>query len=198
MSAIPTYRSRSSPTKHIKRLWMSFIMLVLAIALASIGAVTAEAQPASSFSDEFPKTVLMKGQTELQNGRFVYGTWHWYEAGEWNTIFADGIGGFPRADLVRAGSRLHIRINKPQRPEAFRILAYKVFEQGQLIGEGRRLDTTLRRVERDGKTVAWNVFFCVNRPDRHYYLETLGRWERVPGTHISFGRSSENFHVKTR
>jgi hypothetical protein len=197
MSAIPTYRSRGTPRKHTKRLWMTFIMLVLAIALASMAVVTAEAQTSSN-SEGFPKQVLMKGNTELQNGKFNYGTWHWYEAGQWNTVHADGLRDSPRADLVRAGSWLHIRVNKPQRPESFTITAHPRSDQGWSdYGERPRLDTSLRRVMRDGKTVAWNVFFRVNRPDRHYYLQTYGRWERVPGTHISYGTSNWNFHVKT-
>ncbi|MDQ3913428.1 MAG: hypothetical protein M3305_16990 [Actinomycetota bacterium] len=172
-------------------------MLVLTMAMATIAVVEAEAQ-ASSSSDGFPKTVLMKGDTELQNGRFYYGTWHYYEAGSWNTVFADGFYSFPRADVVRAGSTLHIRINKPQRPERFAIKAYpRLDENGMPEGESQRLDTTLRRVERGGETVGWDVFFRVNDDNRHYYLESGGRWERVPGTHISYGTSHENFHVKT-
>jgi hypothetical protein len=42
-------------------------------------------------------------------------------------------------------------------------------------------------VERGGKTIAWDVFFRVNRPDRHYYLDLSTAWERVPGTHDSYG-----------
>jgi hypothetical protein len=49
------------------------------------------------------------------------------------------------------------------------------------IGEGRRLDTTLRCVKRDAKTVAWDVFFHVNRPDRPYYPDTYRTWKGVPG-----------------
>ena len=193
MSTISTYRSRGTPRKHAKQLLMTF-MLVLAMALA---VVAAKAQ-AGSFSDESPEQVLMKGTTVLQHGKFYYSTWHWYEAGEWNKVHADGIGGFPRADTVRAGSRLHIKLNKPERPATFRIRAYKKVDQfSNPIGTGRLLNTTLRRVERDGKTVGWNVLFRVNEPNRHYYLEASGRWERVPGTHISYGSRHENFHVKT-
>jgi hypothetical protein len=107
MSSIPTYRSRATPRNYTTRAWMVFMMLVLAMALASMAVVATEAQARSSFYG-FPKQVLMKG-----------------------------------------------------------------------------------------KTVAWDVFFWVNRPDRHYYLETHGRWERVPGTHISYGNESWHFHVKT-
>jgi hypothetical protein len=174
-----------------------FVMMIAMMALASIVIVAAEAR-AGSYSDRFPKQVLMKGTTVLQDGNFYYGTWNWYEAGEWNRVHADGLGGFPRADTLRAGSRLHIKINKPERPTSFRIRAYKKVDQFSTpIGQGRLLNTTFRRIERDGKTVGWNVFFRVNEPNRHYYLETGGRWERVPDTHISYGNSHENFHIKT-
>jgi hypothetical protein len=128
-------------------------MTAATMALASIAIVAAQAH-AGSFSDECPKQVLMKSATVLQHGRLYYGSWHWYEAGEWNRVDADGLGGFPRADAVRAGSRLHIRTNKPERPASFRIRAYKKVDQFSTpIGTGRLLNTTFRRVERDGKTV---------------------------------------------
>jgi len=184
-------------TKKTGSRTLLLVVMVATIALASIAIVAAEAR-AGSFSDGFPKQVLMKGATVLQDGNFYYGTWNWYEAGEWNKVHADGLGGFPRADTVRAGSRLHIRTNKPERPASFRIRAYKKVDQFSTpIGTGRLLNTTFRRVERDGKTVGWDVFFRVNGPNRHYYLQTSGRWERVPDTHISYGASHENFHVKT-
>lgn len=173
------------------------LVLVLAMALASIAVVAAEAR-AGSHRDGFPKTVLMEGRTELQEGRFYYGTWHRYVAGEWYTVHADGIGGFPRADVVGVDSKLRIKIDKPQRPERFAVRAYaRLGRFGIPEGEGERLDTTLRRVERDGRTAGWNVVFHVEEPDRHYYLETRGRWERVPDSRISFGSVARNFHVKT-
>ena len=175
------------------------VVMVATIALASMAIVAAEARAqAGSFSDEFPKLVLKKGETKLQAGRFYYGTWNWYEAGEWNRVHADGIGGFPQAETVRAGSRLHIKINKPERPANFSIRAYRRVDQfSNPIGTGKLLNTTLRPVEREGKTVGWKVFFRVNEADRHFYLETGWRWERVPGTHISHGHTHENYHVKT-
>jgi hypothetical protein len=173
------------------------VVVVATTALASMAIVAAEARAGSS-SDGFPKLVLMQCETELQGRQFYYGTWNQYKAGEWNKVYADGIGGFPQADTVRAGSRLHIKINKPERPASFKIRSYRRVDQfSNPIGTRRLLDTTLRRVEREGKTVGWKVFFRVNEPDRHYYLETSGRWERVPGTHISYGHSHENYHVKT-
>ena len=197
MLATAAHRTGSPPkTTKAKRSWVS-VVLVLAIVLAGMAVVAAEAR-AGSFSDEFPKMVLMKDDTRLQGGRLNYADWHWYEAGEWQEIYADGPFPCPRADLVRAGSGLHIKLNKPERPASFKILAYKEAVEGFPSGESRRLDTKLRRIERDGKTVGWNVFFRVNRPDRHYYLETYATWARVPGTHISWGHEALNYHVKTR
>jgi hypothetical protein len=67
------------------------------------------------------------------------------------------------------------------------ITANKGFDREQMwpIGEGRRLNTTLRGVERDAKTVAWDVFSRVNRPDRPYYLDTYGTWKGVPGCYYT-------------
>jgi hypothetical protein len=192
MHSLLTIREGSmyTTTKKTASRTLVLVMMIATMALAGIAIVVAEAR-AGSF-DGFPKQVLMKGATVLQDGNFYYGTWHWYEAGEWNGAHADGLGGFPRADTVRAGSRLHIKTNKPERPASFKIRAYKKFG-----ATGRLLNTTFRRIERDGKTVGWDVFFRVNEPNRHYYLETRGHWERVPDTHISYGTSHENFHIKT-
>jgi hypothetical protein len=196
-ATISTYnKMRSgSPTK-IKRLWL-WVVLILAVMLASSAVVAASAQ-AGSFNHYRPNLVLMKGKTELQNGRIWTSTWHYYQRG-WVGAIGDGFYSFPQADLVRAGSNLHIRLNKPQRPERFRITAYKNVDKNKFpIGDGQRLDASLKRVKRDGKTVAWNAFFRLNKPERHYYLETHGVWKRVPGTHISYGDAFWNFHVKTR
>jgi hypothetical protein len=189
--------SMYTTTKKTASRPLVLVVMVATMVLAGIAIVAAEAQ-AGSFSDGFPKQVLMKGTTVLQEGNFYYGSWHWYEAGEWNRVDADGILDYPRADTVRAGSKLHIKINKPERPAAFRIRAYKKVDRfSNPIGTGRLLNTTFRRVERDGETVGWNVFFRVNEPNRNYYLKTYGRWARVPGTHISYGDESRLYHLKT-
>jgi hypothetical protein len=95
---------------------------------------------------------------------------------------------YPRADVVGAGRKLHIRLNKAQRPERFTIKDHET---------GRHLETTLRRVERDSKTVAWDAYFRVNRPDHNYRLVTRGVWKPVPDTHIGYGYRVYLFHVKT-
>jgi hypothetical protein len=108
-------------------LWL-WVVLILAVMLASSAVVAASAQ-AGSFNHYPPDpAVLMKGKTELQKGGVWTYTWHYYQRG-WVHSIGDGIYSFPRAELVGAGSTLHIRLNKPQRPERFRIIAYKDVDQ---------------------------------------------------------------------
>jgi hypothetical protein len=161
-------------TQAKPRLLVLVASLALAAAslLAALAVFAAEAR-AGSFDSRPPKAVLMKGATVLQADQRGSFCWSFYDegGGNWKYLCADTTYMFPRAhDFLRAGTRLHIRLGKPQRPEKFMITAYEGFDKGQTwpIGKGRRLDTNLRRVERDGKTVAWNVFFRVNEPDRHY------------------------------
>ena len=89
---------------------------------------------------------------------------------------------------------------KPERPEKFRITAYRGFDKKDKwpVGKGRRLNTVFEPVKRDGETVAWDVYFRVNQPDRHYYLDTFAVWGQVPNTHVSAGDATYTFHVKTR
>ena len=185
---------------NTKRLWL-LVVLVLAVVLATLALLTATAQ-AGSFEDRPPKAVLMKGATVLQTGRTGSSCWTSYEegSGNWVGLCVDKIYSFPRVNIIKADSRLHVRLNKPQRPEKFTIYAYPRLDQYGTpnYDEAQELRHTFRRVERDGKTVAWNVFFRFNRPGRHYYLEAFGTWKRVPGTHISYGDGAWFFHGKTR
>jgi hypothetical protein len=82
MSTISTHERGSTPIKkqQTRRLWTALVLIVT-MALATVVVVAVEAK-AGSFSDEFPKMVLMKGDTRLQGGRLNYADWHWYEAGE--------------------------------------------------------------------------------------------------------------------
>jgi hypothetical protein len=104
---------------------------------------------------------------------------------------------------ILAASALMWRSSVPQQPPRTgrpksswisHISAYqKVDEWGFPVGRTTRLDTSLRRVVEDGRTVAWDVFFRVNVPGRHYYLNAFGEWENGGG-----GDDSYTFHVKTR
>jgi hypothetical protein len=164
------------------------VLIAMAIALIVFGGV------AYSQDHQPPKTVLYMGERELQTGRL--GSYCWSApSGAARCVDVAELR-YPAADSVRAGSTLHVRILNPQRPEEFSISAYrKIDEWGFPAGRTRRLGTSLRRVVEDGQTVAWDVFFRVNEPGRHYYLDAFGDWE-VGGE--GGGDASWNFHVKTR
>lgn len=92
-----------------------------------------------------------------------------------------------------------MRIHKPQRPERFSVIAYRGFDRyGVPLGEGRLLGTTLKPVRYGGKTVGWDAVFRVKQPDRHYYLQTSGKWKRVPHSRTGHGEVTFNFRVRTR
>ena len=149
----------------------------------------------TAYSDDYkpPTTVLMKGSQELQMGRLGSYCWPTANGFECSDAF---LSRYPAVDLVGAGRRLHIRINKPQRPWAFNIYAAReVNERGWLVRE-RQLDISLRPVVEDGQKVAWDAFFYVNQPGRHYYMRAEGFWEDAAGG--QGGDATWTFHVKTR
>ena len=162
------------------------VLVAMALALVALGGV--------AYADDHrpPETVLYKGQQELQTGRL--GSYCWSTPSGPGRCFDVADLSYPAADSVRAGSTLHVRILNSQRPEKFSISAYrKVDEWGFPVGRTTRLDATPRRVVDDGRTVAWDGFFRVNEPGRHYYLNAFGEWRNGGG-----GDASYTFHVKTK
>jgi hypothetical protein len=189
---IATRKGGAYPKKKIGR---SLVMiLAAALAVATLAVFTAEAR-AGSFDSQPPEAVLMKYKTVLQAQGNAGGTWHFYEGG-WNHIIYDNFGeyAFPEPDTVGAGRRLHVRFDEPQRPSAVTINAWPKAKDGYDFevpaGQRRQLKRTLMPVKQGGETVGWDVFFRVNQPERHYYLVVRSGWERVPGTHISYGKTS--------
>ena len=164
---------------------MIILLAVMAIALAALGGVAYSQQ-----GHRPPKTVLYEGQRELQTGRL--GSYCWFGPPGGGRCADVAKLRYPAADSVRAGSTLYVRVLKTQRPERFSISAYrKVDEWGFPTGKTRRLESSLRRVVRDGRTVAWEVLFRVNEPERHYYLNAFEVWEGA-------GDASWTFHVMTK
>jgi hypothetical protein len=159
------------------------LLAAMAIALVAFGGV------AYSQDHRPPKTVLYEGERDLQTGRL--GSYCWSgPSGPGQCVDVAELR-YSTADSIRAGSTLHVRIFKAQRPERFSISTYReVDEWGFPAGETLRLETSLRRVVEDGRTVAWDVLFRVNEPGRHYYLNAFGVWDGA-------GDASWNFHVKT-
>jgi hypothetical protein len=191
------------------RLLVPATALAVALLFAALAVFAAEAWAGSSDSEP-PEAVLMKHKSVLQVRGFSGCDWCYYKNGGGGCFVADNFGyyTFPKADEVGAGTRLHVRFAKPERPSAVAINAWPKTKTtpGQLpmtgkvpAGERQQLKHTfVRRVERDGETVGWNVFFRVKEPERQYYLVVHASWEEVPGTHSSYGDVDYAFHIKTR
>ena len=179
------------------RLWMGMVVAVL-VALVTIPAIQSSV---SAHDHQIPQTYLKKGTMELQAGTRV-------AESNWVRPAGDGLCAnentsyrwrFPDTSRVAAGSKLKVRIFKTQRPDFFEITAYPALdEEGTPSGESRLLPRSLERVVRDGKTVAWDAYFEVNRADRHYYLVGEGHWKDREGCGGVDQYASWSFHVKTR
>lgn len=154
-----------------------------------------------------PDALLMKGPIVLQKGRELSRCWDYYpkEKGStvWWSVCEDTLFLVPRRYVPlprRLGETgLHIRINNSQRLQRLWFQAYTGYSRKAYapIGKGRRLDYTIRRVERGGKPVAWDVFFRLPPPESHYYLSLGAKWKLAPKTGIVFHDTWYSFHVRT-
>jgi hypothetical protein len=100
---------------------------------------------------------------------------------------------------VGTPSTLRIRIHYAQRPERISLRWGHEIKRGEYIGvriveQSKPRPAQLRRVQKGGETVAWDVFFKVKRPGKHYYINFMANfWDEEEG-----GDSQSSFHVKTR
>jgi hypothetical protein len=178
---------------------MRVAVLLTALAVALAGIFLVAQRSASAHDHLIPKTVLVKGDKELQAGRLVK-EWSWtYSDGEGlNTDTAYYYWRFPEVDRVAAGSEVRIRIHKDRQPEVFALAAYpKVDERGRPSGTKRLLSASFEPIVQDGLTVAWDAVFDLDRPDRHYYLVARGHWQDAEGSGEQ-QYAHWAFHVKTR
>ena len=179
---------------------MRIVVLLAAMAVALAALFLVGQRPVSAHDHLKPKTVLVKGDEELQAGRLVKESSWTYLDGEGgsNTDTAYYYWRFPEVDRVAAGSEMRIRVFKDRQPEAFVLAAYpRVDERGRPSGEKRLLSPSFEPVVRDGLTVAWDAVFDLNRPDRHYYLVGRGHWPDAEGSGEQ-QYASWAFHAKTR
>ena len=181
--------------------WRWIVALVAAMLVGLLGVLLLASGTAQAHDHQIPNTVLKKGAKELQAGTLVKeSSWH-YPSGDnectnETTFYRTR---FPETDRVAAGAKLRVRVSKVQRPDSFFMGAYReVDENGEPSGEARMLKRTLERVVVDGKTVAWDTVFSVNRPNRDYYLVTGGLWKDREGCGGNEQFAYWSFHVKTR
>ncbi len=184
---------------------MGRMMAMLAVVALMVALLAGAAQ---AHDHRIPKTVLMKGTKELQTGHRVIESYWASDAGDglceivatyYTFELLDGSGfNYPEADRLAAGSELRVRISKTQRLDSFSVAAYpRIDEHGKPSGEARLLKRSLKRVVVDGKTVAWDARFSVNRPSRDYYLIAEGHWQDREGCNAD-QYAHWSFHVKTR
>lgn len=179
---------------------MRIVVLLAAMVVALAGVFWVGQRPANAHDHLIPKTVLVKGDKELQAGRLVKeSSWTYLDGeGGMNTDTAYYYWRFPEVDRVAAGSEMRLRIFKDRQPETFMLAAYpRVDERGRPSGEKRLLSPSFEPVVRDGLTVAWDAVFDLDRPDRHYYLVGRGHWQDAEGSGEQ-QYASWAFHAKTR
>jgi len=175
-------------------------LVLAAIAVPLVAGMLVSQDPAVAHDHRVPGTVLEKGARELQAGTRVFeSSWN-SPAGGGECVTQSAIyrTRFPQIDVVAAGSKLQAHIHKAQRPDSFRISAWRGLDRnGEPAGEGRPLGRTLERVVRKGKTVGWDAVFSVEEAGRDYYLVGEGHWQDrdgCPGDQFA----SWSFHVTTR
>ena len=187
--------------------WRLTLALLAAMTVGLFGVLLTQG-PAQAHDHRIPNTVLMKGAKELQTGHRVIESYWASDAGDglcelrttnYTFELLDGSGfNYPEVDRMAAGSELRVRISKTQRPDSFSVAAYPTIdEHGNPSGQGRLLRRSLERVVVDGKTVAWDARFSVNRPSRDYYLIAEGHWQDREGCDAD-QYAHWSFHVKTR
>lgn len=162
--------------------YVGLIALALVAALFGV-ALTAQSQ-AIAHDHAVPKTTLIKGKQDLQRGLKV-------GESSWNYPAGDGLCvnetvaysyRFPEADKVASGSKLRVRILNANRPDSFRLTAYRSIDADNIpTGTAQVLPRTLEPVFREGRRVAWDAVFSAEQPGRHYYLVAEGHWEDREG-----------------
>ena len=150
-------------------------VLFASIVLGAVGLVL-YSQPAVAHDHQPPETVLMKGSKELQAGRLT-DEYRWsYPSRSGKACWTDEATiplAFPRSlPTVATGSTLKVRVYKRQEPRP--IVIQEIDREGQPRGE---VAANMRPVARDGKTVAWDAVFTVDRPDTVYRLLAEGHWQ---------------------
>lgn len=160
--------------------------------------------------DNYPprESLFVRGTLHQDSNNGSYMNWYYYDfkSNQWRNRSYDDEGPFywPAADTVKAGSKVRVRINKPEKPSTFKITAYKAVndtndEHRPAWSTAEVLSRTLTPIESNrGVIIAWNATFYVNESNRHYYITADGEWEGADAALYSFGKAQDLFHLKTR
>ena len=143
-----------------------------AILVPALGLVMAAALPAvAAAPEEAPRaTVRYRGEL-IQRAELTAWCWPGDNGGTGCSEVSPMP--WPRADAVRAGSRLRLRMHWRRRPRSAFVESYRsIGSRGRPQDRGQDLVSRIRPVERNGETVAWDVVFRV-RETRHHYVKTI-------------------------
>ena len=143
--------------------------MVLALLLAGGVLLAGFQDQAKALSPHPPVADLKQENTKLQ--RAYRHSYCWIRRCVDN--FEDN---YPPAVTVEPDTRLYIRLSENWRPKKFTLKT-----STSPNGRARQINTTLRPVVRDGKTVAWDAYFRLERPNRQYFLDAIGEWQGARG-----------------
>ena len=203
-SAAPPEKGRGMTSRRTLHL-PALLLLVAALAAAVVfvvvlGIAPTKADAAASSARTLPRppeAVLMKAGKELQKGRLGTYCWSTEDQGVCSDTFSDYTAP-PNTPRVGTPNTLRIRIHYADRPERIWLRWGHEIKKGRGIGiriveQSKPRPIRLERVQKGGETVAWDVFFKVKRPGKHYYINFWAFWDEEEG-----GDSQWSFHVKTR
>jgi hypothetical protein len=186
-------------TLHLPALLLGAVaaLLFVVVLVASLEPKEADAASSARALPRPPDAVLMKAGKEIQKGRVGTYCWGTGDQGVCSDTFSyyTAPSNTPR---VGTPSTLRIRILYADRPERITLRWGHEIKKGDIgvwiVDQSKPRPIRLERVQKAGKTVAWDVFFKVKRPGKHYYINF----------HANFrggeegGESQWSFHVKTR
>jgi hypothetical protein len=159
----------------------------------------------SSFAGEDtkepPKTHLNAHGERLQAGYLRASCWSYPSEDEPEVVITncrDNVARWPRVDKLRAGQKIKIRIEYPDRPDGTIIKAYR--RSGEEQGNGRVLAHRLIPVvNSENEIKAWKLVFTVDASGRHYYLDAGAYWDWTAADgHTYRDDAIWSFHVRTR
>lgn len=146
---------------------------------ASCAALVASAIPAAAHDHQPPRTRLRSGDAS-QAGK--QSTYCWSSAGEepgtGETMCADYILRFPRAERAKTGARAFIAFKTSNEPTNTSLSYWRrVDENGFPVGDSRAIRHTVVPVRREGKVVAYRARFRLPARSQHMYIVAFGSWE---------------------
>jgi hypothetical protein len=86
---------------------------------------------------------------------------------------------WPKADKVRAGDRVRLRIHWKREPNRVFVDSYRgVQDNGKPAGEGASVGWHKEPVRRNGDVVAWDIVFRL-RAVREHYVKVLAKYPEI-------------------